>query len=136
MYAIRSYYADVAEHAIKRLKEGKKPIIAFASTMGSFLEGMAKPDDVINGDFSTVLEKGLDSVLRYTEKDIDGESQGKQFNIADLSEDAQMAYHDIIRRIEQASTGITISPLDLIIHVITSYSIHYTKLYDFGCYSQ
>ncbi|MCU4176462.1 strawberry notch-like NTP hydrolase domain-containing protein [Carboxylicivirga sp. N1Y90] len=110
--------ADVADHAIQRLKEGKKPIIAFASTMGSFLEGMAKPDDIINGDFSTVLEKGLDSVLRYTEKDIDGESQGKTFNISDLSEDAQYAYRDIVKRIEQASTGITISPLDLIIQKI------------------
>ncbi len=110
--------ADVADHAIKRLKEGKKPIIAFASTMGSFLEDIAKPDDVINGDFSTVLEKGLDSVLRYTEKDIDGESKGKTFNIADLSEEAQLAYHDIIQRIEKASTGITISPLDLIIQKI------------------
>jgi hypothetical protein len=110
--------ADVADHAILRLKEGKKPIIAFASTMGSFLEGMAKPDDVINGDFSTVLEKGLDSVLRYTEKDIDGESEGKTFNVADLSEDAQFAYRDILKRIEQASTGITISPLDLIIQKI------------------
>jgi hypothetical protein len=109
---------DVAEHAIKRLKEGKKPIIAFASTMGSFLEGLAKPDDIINGDFSIVLEKGLDSVLRYTEKDIDGQGKGKTFNIAELSEEAQLAYHDIIRRIEKASTGITISPLDLIIQKI------------------
>jgi hypothetical protein len=110
--------SDVANHAIQRLKEGKKPIIAFASTMGSFLEGMAKPDDVINADFSTVLEKGLDSVLRYTEKDIDGQSEGKAFNIADLSEEAQFAYRDIINRIEKASTGITISPLDLIIQKI------------------
>jgi hypothetical protein len=110
--------ADVADHAIKRLKEGKKPIIAFASTMGSFLEGMAKPDDIINGDFSTVLEKGLDSVLRFTEKDIDGQNEGKAFNISDLSEEAQLAYYDIIKRIEQASTGITISPLDLIIQKI------------------
>ncbi|HAF27793.1 MAG TPA: hypothetical protein DCG75_01985 [Bacteroidales bacterium] len=109
---------DVADHAIKRLKEGKKPIIAFASTMGSFLEGMAKPDDIINGDFSIVLEKGLDSVLRYSEKDIDGQSEGKTFNIADLSEDAQLAYRDILKRIEKASTGITISPLDLIIQKV------------------
>ncbi|WP_289054966.1 strawberry notch-like NTP hydrolase domain-containing protein [Carboxylicivirga marina] len=109
---------DVANHAIQRLKDGKKPIIAFASTMGSFLEGMAKPDDIINGDFSTVLEKGLDSVLRYTEKDIDGEGKGKTFNISDLSEEAQFAYRDIIHRIEKASTGITISPLDLIIQKI------------------
>lgn len=109
---------DVAEHAIKRLKEGKKPVIAFASTMGSFLEDMAKPDDIINGDFSIVLEKGLDSVLRYTEKDIDGQSEGKTFNISDLSEEAQFAYRDILKRIEKASTGITISPLDLIIQKI------------------
>ena len=106
--------SDVADHAIQRLKDGKKPIIAFASTMGSFLEEMGKPDDIINGDFSTVLEKGLDAVLRYTEKDIDGESEGKQFNIAELSEEAQLKYYDILRRIEQASTGITISPIDLI----------------------
>jgi protein strawberry notch len=110
--------SDVADHAIKRLKEGKKPIIAFASTMGSFLEGIGKPDDIINGDFSTVLEKGLESVLRYTEKDIDGQGKGKTFNIADLSEEAQLAYRDIIKRIEKASTGITISPLDLIIQKI------------------
>ncbi|MCA1745592.1 MAG: strawberry notch family protein, partial [Bacteroidales bacterium] len=109
---------DVADHAIKRLKEGKKPVIAFASTMGSFLEGMAKPDDIINGDFSIVLEKGLDSVLRYTEKDIDGQNESKAFNISDLSGDAQMAYRDILKRIEKASTGITISPLDLIIQKI------------------
>jgi len=30
----------VAERAILRLKEGKKPVIAFASTMGSFIEQM------------------------------------------------------------------------------------------------
>ena len=30
----------VADQAIKRLKEGKKPVIAFASTMGSFIESM------------------------------------------------------------------------------------------------
>ena len=117
--------ADVADHAISRLKQGKKPIIAFASTMGSFLEDMAlsagqagKSDDVINADFSTVLEKGLDSVLRYTEKGIDGRSAGKTFNISELPEEAQLAYNDILRRIEKASTGITISPLDLIIQKI------------------
>ena len=110
--------SDVADHAIKRLKEGKKPIIAFASTMGSFLEQIGKPDDIINGDFSTVLEKGLDSVLRYTERDIDGETKGQKFNISELPEDAQLAYRDILQRIDNVSSGITISPLDLIIQKI------------------
>ncbi len=30
----------VAERAIMRLREGKKPVIAFASTIGSFIEQM------------------------------------------------------------------------------------------------
>ena len=81
---------------------------------------MAKPDDVINGELlNRFEEKGLDSVLRYTEKDIDGESQGKQFNIARfIRRWRNWLTTDIIRRIEQASTGITISPLDLIIQKI------------------
>lgn len=109
---------DVADHAIERLKQGKKPIVAFASTMGSFLENMSKSGDEINGDFSIVLEKGLDSVLRYTEKDINGETEGKAFDIADLSPEAQLAYREILEKIEKASSGITISPLDLIIQKI------------------
>jgi len=110
--------SDVADHAIKRLKSGKKPIIAFASTMGSFLEDMAVPDDVINADFSTVLEKGLDSVLRYTEKDIDGESIKKMFKISDMSDEAKYDYNSIINEIDKVSTGITISPIDLIVQKI------------------
>ncbi|QLH33461.1 MAG: hypothetical protein HWD62_14490 [Cyclobacteriaceae bacterium] len=54
----------VAERAIARLKEGKKPVIAFASTMGSFIEqmesdaGLSVTDgDTINADFSVVLQK-------------------------------------------------------------------------------
>ncbi len=31
---------SVADRTIERLKEGKKPVIAFASTMGSFIEQM------------------------------------------------------------------------------------------------
>jgi hypothetical protein len=110
--------SDVADHAIARLKEGKKPIIAFASTMGSFLEDIAKPDDVINADFSTVLEKGLDSVLRYTEKDIDGESIKKMFNISEMSDEARYDYNSILKSIDTVSTGITISPIDLIVQKI------------------
>ena len=55
---------SVAERAIQRLKEGKKPVIAFASTMGSFIESMENDKgmpvaegDTINADFSEVLKK-------------------------------------------------------------------------------
>ncbi|PZR31318.1 MAG: hypothetical protein DI538_21185, partial [Azospira oryzae] len=111
----------VAERAIARLKEGKKPIIAFSSTMGSFIEQMESESglvvtdgDVINADFSVVLQKGLNGVLRYTETDPDGEKIFKKFEIADFSPEAQAEYLRISERIKEASTGITISPIDVI----------------------
>jgi hypothetical protein len=112
----------VAERTIERLKEGKKPVIAFASTMGSFIEQMENDKgllvgdgDLINTDFSEVLRKGLDGVMRYTEKDINGEPTYKKFELAELSPEAQSEYHRILEKINSVSTGITISPIDMII---------------------
>jgi len=116
----------VAERAIARLKEGKKPVIAFASTMGSFIEqmetdsGMTVTDgDTINADFSVVLQKGLDGILRYTETDSDGQKIFKKFEISDFPIEAQYEYNRISDRIKEAATGITISPIDVIIRKIT-----------------
>ncbi|HNG14090.1 MAG TPA: strawberry notch family protein, partial [Saprospiraceae bacterium] len=116
----------VAERAIARLKEGKKPVIAFASTMGSFIEqmesdaGLAVTDgDTINADFSVVLQKGLDGILRYTETDTDGQKIFKKFEISEFPIEAQAEYHRISDRIKEAATGITISPIDVIIRKIT-----------------
>ncbi|HMX00862.1 MAG TPA: strawberry notch family protein [Cyclobacteriaceae bacterium] len=115
----------VAERAIARLKEGKKPVIAFASTMGSFIEqmesdaGLAVTDgDNINADFSVVLQKGLDGILRYTETDTDGQKVFKTFDISEFPPEAQAEYHRIGDRISEATTGITISPIDVIIRKI------------------
>jgi predicted RNA methylase len=115
----------VAERAIARLKEGKKPVIAFASTMGSFIEqmetdaGLAVTDgDTINADFSVVLQKGLDGIMRYTETDADGQKIFKKFEITDFSIEAQAEYHRISDRIKEAVTGITISPIDVIVRKI------------------
>ncbi len=116
---------SVAERAIMRLKEGKKPVIAFASTMGSFIEqmenekGMPVSDgDTINTDFAEVLRRGLDGVLRYTEKDVDGNSVYEKFSISDFTPDAQAEYHRILNNIKAVSTGITISPIDVVIKKI------------------
>jgi hypothetical protein len=115
----------VAEQAIKRLKEGKKPVIAFASTMGSFIESMENEHgtpvgdgDTINADFSEVLKRGLEGVLRYSEKDVDGNSIHKKFEISEFPSDAQTEYHRILEKINAVSTGITISPIDVIIKKI------------------
>ncbi|PWV45924.1 strawberry notch C-terminal domain-containing protein [Chitinophaga sp. S165] len=112
----------VAERTIMRLKEGKKPVIAFASTMGSFIEtleaetGMPVSDgDTINADFSEVLWRGLDGVLRYTEKDVTGKPVYKKFAVHELGEAASLEYQRISERISDVSTGITISPIDVIV---------------------
>lgn len=112
----------VAERALMRLREGKKPIIAFASTMGSFIEQMENKNgtlvgdgDTINTDFTEVLRRGLESVMRYTEKDANGEPIYKKFEIAELPPEAQVEYHRIVNKIKEVSTGITISPIDVII---------------------
>jgi hypothetical protein len=115
----------VAEQAIQRLKEGKKPVIAFASTMGSFIEqmenergGIVGDGDTINADFTEVLRRGLDGILRFSERDVDGGMIHRKFEISDLSIDAQNEYNRIYERIKTASTGITISPIDIIIQKI------------------
>jgi len=115
----------VAQRAIDRLKENKKPIIAFASTMGSFIEtmetetGMPVSDgDTINADFAEVLKRGLDGILRYSEKDVDGDSIHKKFELSELPLEAQVEYQRILENIQSASTGITISPIDVIIQKI------------------
>ncbi|WP_207515045.1 strawberry notch C-terminal domain-containing protein [Longitalea luteola] len=115
----------VAEKAIARLREGKKPVIAFASTMGSFIEtmesdtGMPVGDgDTIDAEFSEVLRRGLQGIMRYTEIGIDGKSEYKQFQITDFPPDAQLEYQRISEKIESVSTGITISPIDIVIRKI------------------
>lgn len=117
----------VAERAIMRLKEGKKPVIAFASTMGSFIEtletdsGLPITDgDTINADFSEVLSRGLAGVLRYTEKDVTGKPIYKKFTVEELGESAVIEYMRISNRIRDVSTGITISPIDVITQKLQS----------------
>lgn len=117
----------VADRAIMRLKEGKKPVIAFSSTMGSFIESMTDVDGQnqnedgvkINADFATVLQKGLDGVLRYTERNEMGESVMKKFDVTELSFEAQAEYNRIADRIRTVSSGIVISPIDLIKQKLT-----------------
>ena len=112
----------VADRTIERLKEGKKPVIAFASTMGSFIEQMENEQGLLVGDgdtidmnFSAVLRKGLDGVMRYTEKDINGKSIFKHFDLSEFDEDARMEYQRILTTINSISSGLSISPIDVII---------------------
>ena len=124
LFAIKA--EAVADRAILRLKEGKKPVIAFSSTMGSFLEQMTNndggpvgPGDVIPVDFNTVLRRGLESVMRYTITTPEGAKQARHFTYGDLSNTAQAAYDDLHELIRQTTAGISLSPIDVIVDKLT-----------------
>jgi hypothetical protein len=51
----------------------------------------------------------------HGKKDIDGNPIFKKFEVSELSVEAQSEYHRILNKIKAASTGITISPIDVII---------------------
>ena len=125
LFAIKA--ESVADRAIMRLKENKKPVIAFASTMGAFLESMEneqglplQPGDVVSADYKTVLFRGLEGVMKYTVTGVDGQKEYKTFNVTELSQEAQAEYFRIRNNIQKISTGISISPIDLIIRKLES----------------
>jgi len=111
----------VAEKAIARLREGKKPVLAFSSTMGSFLKDMIDDSgekvsngSIVKADFAEVLKKGLDSVMKITKTDPFGKKVKEQLSISNFSPEAQVAYLNIMKKINRASTGICISPIDVL----------------------
>jgi hypothetical protein len=112
---------DVANRAIARLREGKKPVIAFSSTMGSFLEnmndeeGMAiKEGSQIPAGFAPVLLKSLQNVLNYSIKDETGRHEKEAFDIIGMSDVAIDTYFEISQKIQSVAGGLCISPIDYI----------------------
>lgn len=115
----------VGKVAVERLREGKKPIISFASTMESFLNELRNEDgqlvkegDIVNSDFSMVFEKRLKNTLRYKVEEADGEESFKYLNVKEMSENFQLEYKYIMAKINTTSIGICSSPIDIVIDVI------------------
>jgi hypothetical protein len=106
----------VAEWAIYRLKQGKKPIIALSSTLESVLDyAMSESsDNEIEIDFKIILKRRLYKTLEYTVFDKDGNSEKKRLKLDEISERGQVIYNDILLKIESLVTGINISPIDYI----------------------
>jgi predicted RNA methylase len=112
---------DVADRAIMRLKEGMKPIIAFGSTFEAVINSMEDENglpvsdgSIINTEFGHVLQKGLEGVMRISVRNGYGEAEHTKIEVTDLPEEGQQAYYAIVKKIKKASTGICISPIDLI----------------------
>lgn len=108
----------VAEFAVMRLKEGKKVVIGLASTLESFLDYMIEDEGgKIKTDFGVILRKRLEKTLQYTVKDVDDTSRKEALNPSEYPE-IDIEYNSILEDIENASTGITISPIDVIVNHI------------------
>lgn len=106
----------VADFAITRMKEGKKVIIGFSNTLESFLDYLIQGDrdEKIKTDFSIILKRRLEKILTYTVTNAEGERTKEALNPDDYPIMGQ-EYYSILEEINEASTGITISPLDRIL---------------------
>jgi hypothetical protein len=116
---------SVAERAIQRMREGKKVVIAFASTMGSFLEDYVREQGIVIGDgqivstdYSATMKKALDGVLRYTIRLANGQPEYKSLSLEEFPEEGQEAYRNILHKIRSVTSGMTISPIDVVVKKI------------------
>ena len=125
----------VANHAVDRLRSGKKVLITFQSTMGAFLEGLQgddedgegagdengmemKVDTRVKATFDIVLERVLNLALAITIKAANGTSTKKFIPVDDLSPAAQADYSSLMLRIKNVTTDVNISPIDLVTKII------------------
>lgn len=105
---------SAAERAIDYLKQGMKPVIALNNTNESQTGNLALGEEMDAPDLSTSLKKGLEGTLRYTQKDAKDNSESGYIKLSDLGDEAVEAYHELEKKIEQASTGLSLSPIDVI----------------------
>lgn len=105
---------SAAERAIDYLKQGMKPVIALNNTNESQTGNLALGEEMDAPDLGTSLKKGLEGTLRYTQKDAKDNSESGYIKLSDLGDEAIEAYHELEKKIEQTSTGLSLSPIDVI----------------------
>lgn len=110
---------SAAERAIEYLKQGMKPVIALNNTNESQTGNLALGEEMDAPDLGTSLKKGLEGTLRYTSKNAKDESNSGYINLKDLGADAVEAYHALEEKIRKTSTGLSLSPIDVIKNELT-----------------
>lgn len=112
----------VASHTIEALLADKKVVIAFKSTMGSFLKDLNLSNgDIIDPselDFTRILLKGLESIFKYMYVDIEGKKVKKTLSKTELSVRGMLEYEAIREEMLKAVSGLDISPIDRLIEAI------------------
>lgn len=105
---------EAAKSAIEHLKNGEKVVIALNNTNESQTEQYEANAEMEAPDLGVVLMKGLQGVLRYDKTDDMGNKTFGTFNLEDLGPDAVARYHEIEDNIKNASTGLSLSPIDVV----------------------
>ena len=105
---------EAAKSAIEHLKNGEKVVIALNNTNESQTEQYEANAEMEAPDLGVVLMKGLQGVLRYDQTDDMGNKTFGTFNLEDLGPDAVARYHEIEENIKNASTGLSLSPIDVV----------------------
>ena len=105
---------EAAKRAIDYLKQGVKPVIALNNTNESQSGEIKENEEVEEPDLGTSLKKGLAGTLRYTKKDSKNNADYGTIDLASLGDEAVNAYNQLMTKIEHASTGLALSPIDVI----------------------
>ena len=105
---------EAAKRAIDYLEQGVKPVIALNNTNESQSGEIKENEEVEEPDLGTSLKKGLAGTLRYTKKDSKNNADSGTIDIASLGDEAVNAYNQLMKKIEHASTGLALSPIDVI----------------------
>ncbi len=105
---------EAAKSAIEHLKNGEKVVIALNNTNESQTGEYAEGVEMEAPDLGVVLKKGLNGVLRYEQSDdMDNKTYG-YFDVEELGPEAAARYREIEDNINNASTGLSLSPIDVI----------------------
>lgn len=105
---------EAAKSAVEHLKNGEKVVIALNNTNESQTGEYAEGVEMEAPDLGVVLKKGLNGVLRYEQSDdMDNKTYG-YFDVEELGSEAASRYREIEDNINNASTGLSLSPIDVI----------------------
>lgn len=105
---------EAAKSGIEHLKNGEKIVIALNNTNESQTGQFGIGEEIDAPDLGVSLKKGLEGTLRYTSKNAKDESESGYINLSDLGADAVEAYHALEEKIRKTSTGLSLSPIDVI----------------------
>ena len=105
---------EAAKRAIEHLKLGRKPVITVANTNEGAADEVSTGEDMEMPDLSVNLKKGLQGTLRITKKDAFGNTVKTEIPFDRLSKEGQNRYREIMDNIENASSSLSLSPIDVI----------------------